>query len=155
MLEILPRVLVIGLTIGLVLERLKIGRHVLDFILLAILAHSSLFLLHKVFPFRRCLHVPILQRTLIWPSPRISWGHFVVQPGREVIQLQHEMAQPIHHINLLGVRGLSPNHFRLAFAKENLLKRNLTVPVSSNRHHSRTVFLFLAICRELVAYHTV
>ena len=78
-----------------------------------------------------------------------------MQPGREVVQLHHEMTQPIHHINLLGVRRLSPDHLRLAFFREHSLKRNFIIPVSSDGHHSWTEPLFLAICRELVAYRTL
>ena len=80
MLEILLIVHVVDLPIGWVLPGLKISGSVLDVVLFAVFAHSSLLLLQEVLVVTRSLHVSVLEGALIWSPTSVSWCDLVVQP---------------------------------------------------------------------------
>ena len=95
------------------------------------LAERSLSVFQPIL-FECCsFHVAVLQCSLVWSPPRISWRNNILQPFGEVIHLQVELRHSIHIGSLLWVRILHPHHiwlFRL-----HVCQSAFFVPISFNR----------------------
>ena len=145
MLEVLVIVHVVDLVVHRVLPRFKVGSLVLKLVLFAVLAHCALLLLQEVFVVACKFHIAVFKCSLIGPPARIRRRYFVMKPGREVVHLQAEVAHTVHHLGLLRVRGLLPNHLVLSLGRLHLLQEDLRVPITRYQQQRLHLFLLLAL----------
>ena len=117
LLEILAVVRVISLAIDRVFPWFEIGCAMLHLLLFFILTDGPLFLLDEVFVVGCGLHVSVFECALIGSPSSISRSYLIMQPRREVVHLEREMAHSIHLVSLLGVRYLGPDQLWLPFSR--------------------------------------
>ena len=153
MLEILAIVHVVGLAIDWVLPGVEVRGTVLNVVLFFVLAHGTLLLFNEILVICGGVHVTVLERSLIRSSAGVCRRYLVVQPGWEIIHLQREVAHTVHHVSLFWVRSFPPDHLGLALLRLDALQRDLTVPVTRDRHQSLVLLLFLHLGLE--AYFTL
>ena len=67
-----------------------------------------------------------------------------MEPGREIVHLQAEVTHTVHHLSLLWVRTLLPDHLILALGWLHLLQVDLRVPVARYQKQRLNLFLLLA-----------
>ena len=67
-----------------------------------------------------------------------------MEPGREIVHLQGKVRHAVHHICLLWIWCLPPDHLYLALARQDLLQIYFSVPVASDKH-ARISLLLLAV----------
>ena len=74
-----------------------------------------------------------------------------MQPGREIVHLDREVAHTIHEITLLWVRIFGPNQLLFALLWEDALEEDLRYPIACNKHRGISGSFLLPV-NNLSAY---
>ena len=81
----------------------------LNIMLLAVVANSPLFLFKETFLVGSCVNVSVFKGALIRSPSCVCGWYDVLEPLREVVHLEREVAHAIHLILLLRVGILGPD----------------------------------------------